>query len=148
MYINNSNGKMQVYCSSTTHLNGVPEKIKPFFVIDRSVIHILFQDGALLLEDNNIYRVKESVKPIKKTMIGVFSVSLKDEPTKTLCYQVPPKSKQETTLHKVFKLSLQSVLEWIFVYKQDKLLENYFSLPEGIDINEPAVKAELLQFLS
>jgi len=148
MYINNSSWKMRVYCSSTTHLNGVPEKIKPFFIIDRSVIHILSQDGALLLEDNNIYRVKESVKPIKKTMIGVFSVALKEEVIKTFCHQVPPKSKQETTLHKVFKLSLQSVLEWIFVYKQDKLPENYFSLPEGTDINDANVKAELLQFLS
>ena len=147
MYINNSSGKMRVYCSSTTHLNGVPEKIKPFFVIDRAIIHILTKDDVLLLEDNNIYRVKESAKPIKKTMIGVFTVSLKEEVIKTLCYQILPKSKQETTLHKVFKLSLQSVLEWIFVYKQNKLLENYFSLPEGIDINDASVKAELLQFL-
>lgn len=138
---------MRVYCSSTTHLNGVPEKIKPFFVIDRAIIHILTKDDVLLLEDNNIYRLSESAKPIKKTMIGVFTVSLKEELIKTLCYQILPKSKQETTLQKVFKLSLQSILEWIFVYKQNKLLENYFSLPEGIDINDASVKAELLQFL-
>jgi hypothetical protein len=135
---------MRVYCSN--HLKEVPAALEPFFLCNRTVTHIHTSDGMLQVDNNKIYRFK-APPPVKKTMIGVFPATLKSEPyERTECYQIPPHSTQEVFIHKVYKLSPKSVVEYIFVMKQlgGELIENYFSVPEGMDINRADVKGEIL----
>ena len=137
---------MRIYCSN--YLAGVPEKIEPFFVTNRIVTHLISEDDKFLVNDNKLYRLLETKTPLKKTMIGVFPATLKSEPYDTkVCYQIPPNSKQDVFVYKVYKLSPQSDVEYIFVFKQnsDVLIENYFSVPDGA---APINRADILKLLS
>ena len=141
---------MRVYCSN--HLKEVPAALEPFFQGNRTVTHIHTSDGILLVDNNKIYRLlekKAAAAPVKKTMIGVFPATLKSEPyERTECYQIPPHSTQEVFIHKVYKLSPESVVDYIFAMKEQggELIENYFSVPEGMDINRADVKADVLKW--
>ena len=95
------------------------------------------------IENNRIYRMKPvNPKSDIKTILGIYPVTIKHDAIRgEECYQIPPQSKEEILTHKVYKKGL---VEWIFVYNDENvLLENYFSLPEGMDINN----AGLLDFL-
>lgn len=140
---------MRIYCSN--HLKDVPEKLESLFHANRTVTHINTNDGVLFLNNNKIYRLMESKTPVKKTMIGVFPATIKSEPYDTTkeCFQVPPHSTQEVFIHKVYKSSPESEVEYIFVKKQSgELVENYFSVQDGTDINRADVKADVLRGLT
>lgn len=127
--------------------------LEPYFHTIRTINTICNKatGDVILLENNRIYRMKpESKKSDIKTILGIYPVTIKGDSVKgEECYQIPPQSRQEILKHKVYKINTKSLVEWIFVYNDENvLLENYFSLPEGLDINMPEIKADVLQFLS
>ena len=139
---------MRIYASTKKNTNA--KIIEPFFHETRHLSYIWSPDNKELfqVECNKIYYVKQNRKGEKmKTLLGAFPITI--DPIEYLksddeCYQIPPKSRSEFLLHKVYKPSPTSLVEWIFVYEGENLKENYFALPAEADINEPSIKAELL----
>ena len=112
-----------------------------------TIVNNKSNDDILLLENNRLYRMKPASKKSDiKTILGIYPVTLKGEPVKgEECYQIPPQSRQEILRHKVYKINTKSLVEWIFVYNSENVLvDNYFSLPEGLDMNRPDIKADIL----
>ena len=154
---------MRVYTSTSIKndamQNKLINKLEPYFYESRTKSHIVTRDGLLQMVNNRLYRLgssnsndssNSSNSSNKKTIIGVFPITIKDEPSLgEECYQIPPASEQKVFIHRVYKLSDESAVEWIFVYNNNNVLqEYYFSLPDGTDINQPDVKADILTFLS
>jgi len=131
---------MRVYIHNNK--NDAAPNLEPYFHTICTISNKTTGD-VLLLENNRIYRMKSASKNSEiKTILGIYPVTIKGEPVKgEECYQIPPQSREEILTHKVYKKDL---VEWIFVYNDENvLLENYFSLPEGTDINNIG----LLEFL-
>jgi hypothetical protein len=134
---------MRVYISNSNNISKLNNLEAPYF---RKVctIHTDSSNDKILLENNRFYRMKRNNKPDVKTMLGIYPVTVKgDDWIKgEECYQIPPHSRQEVLHLNVYKKGL---IEWIFVYNENGVLqENYFSLPEGTDMNKPDVKADIL----
>jgi hypothetical protein len=142
---------MRIYGSANTNFikKNNQAKLEPYFYQIRNINYIHTSDGLLQIENNRIYRIRVNNAPVIKTMIGAFPITVnKTEYTREgECYQVHPNSRHEFLIHKVYKASPTNLVEWICVYRENNLLDNYFSLPEGTDINSPDVKADLLFFL-
>ena len=131
---------MRIYIHNNK--NDIIPDFEPYFYTNRLINNKTTGD-VLLLENNRIYRMKPANKKSDiKTILGIYPVTIKSDAIRgEECYQIPPQSKEEILTHKVYKKGL---VEWIFVYNDENvLLENYFSLPEGMDINN----AGLLDFL-
>ena len=98
------------------------------------------------IEQNKIYFIRRINKKSVKTLFGAFPITI--DYTEFInegeCYQVPVKYKTQRLLHKVFKRSPSSWVEWVFVYEEAELKENYFYVPDHLDINSPAIKADLM----
>ena len=142
---------MRIYGNANTNFikKNNQAKLEPYFYQIRNINNIYTSDGLLQIENNRIYRIRVNNVPVIKTMIGAFPINVnKTEYIREgECYQVHPNSRQEFLIHKVYKVSPNNLVEWIFVYHENNLQDNYFSLPEGTDINSPSVKADLLFFL-
>ena len=140
---------MRVYIHKNKKDSATP--LEPYFHTIRTITTIVTNDSILQMENNRIYRMKPvNTKSDSKTILGIYPVTIKSDPIKgEECYQVPPQSKEEILKHKVYKINTKSLVEWVFVYNDENvLLENYFSLPEGTDINNASIKADVLQFLA
>jgi hypothetical protein len=128
----------------------IQSKLEPYFHEVRCVNNLWTADGLLCVENNKIYRVRIKNVPVIKTMIGAFPITINNSEyiKECECYQVHPHSRQEFLTHKVYKVSPSNLVEWVFVYCENVLQDNYFSLPDGSDINSPGVKADLLFFFT
>ena len=138
--------------------NSILEKLEPYYVETRHINYIWTSDSTsktsttdcselYQVENNRIYYIRQiKVREKVKTLLGAFPITIdKTEYIKEEeCYQIPPKCRNEFLRHKVYKNSPTSLVEWIFVYEGDTLRENYFYLPNNLDINEPSIKADLL----
>ena len=143
---------MRVYIHNNKKDNNTNE-LEPYFHTIRTICNICNKatGDMMQIENNRIYRMKPvNPKSDIKTILGIYPVTIKKDSVKgEECYQIPPQSRQEILKHKVYKINTKSLVEWIFVYNDENvLLENYFSLPEGLDINMPEIKADMLQFLT
>ena len=146
--------------------NSILEKLEPYYVETRHINYIwtcTTNDSSTTsassssttsncselyqVENNRIYYIRQIKAREKiKTLLGAFPITIdKTEYIKEEeCYQIPPKCRNEFLRHKVYKNSPTSLVEWIFVYEGEQLRENYFYLPNNLDINEPSIKADLL----
>ena len=136
--------------------NSILEKLEPYYVETRHINYIWTSDKTSTttdcselyqVENNRIYYIRQIKAREKiKTLLGAFPITIdKTEYIKEEeCYQIPPKCRNEFLRHKVYKNSPTSLVEWIFVYEGEQLRENYFYLPNNLDINEPSIKADLL----
>ena len=137
---------MRIYIHNNTNKsNNKVNSLEPYFHTIRTIYNICNKatGDIMQIENNRIYRMKPASKKSEiKTILGIYPVTIKGEPVKgEECYQIPPQSREEILTHKVYKKGL---VEWIFVYNDENvLLENYFSLPDGTDINNIG----LLEFL-
>ena len=127
--------------------------LEPYFHTIRTIYNIRYKASGDLMqvENNRIYRMKPANKKSElKTILGIFPVTIKGDVIRgEECYQISPLSRQEILKHKVYKINTKSPVEWIFVYNDNNvLLENYFSLPEGADINNAAIKADILSLFN
>ena len=139
---------MRIYIHNNKKDNA--NALEPYFHTIRTIYNICNKETGdmMQIENNRIHRMKPvNTKSDIKTILGIYPVTIKDDAIRgEECYQIPPQSKEEILKHKVYKKGL---VEWIFVYNDENvLLENYFSLPEGLDINNAAIKADMLQFLT
>ena len=125
-------------------------KLEPYFCETRNLSYIWSEDGLLQVINNKIYRIRIQDAPVINTLLGAFPVTL--DPSEYIredeCYQVLPTNYPEFLTQKIYKISLDKKVEWVFEYQQDTLRDNYFLLPEGTDIHSAEIKADLLQFMS
>ena len=139
---------MRIYTNKKA--NNVLNKLEPFFFEVRHLSYIYSVSNSnemYQVEHNKIYNVRVSKgKEKTKTLLGAFPITIDyTEYIKEYeCYQVPPKCRSEFLVHKIYKPSPSSLVEWVFVYEGDYLKENYFNVPGYADINSPQVKADLL----
>ena len=112
---------MRIYTSSSalkknTSISNI-DKMEPYFCENRLVQHLITKDGTLLIENNKLYRMHKDPRPAKNTLLGVYPVTAVHEDKKgEECFQIPPQSTIEKLTYKVYKVSPESVGEWIFVY--------------------------------
>jgi hypothetical protein len=137
---------MRIYTTSnalkknTSSISNI-DKMEPYFCENRLVQHLITKDGTLLLENNKLYRMHKDPRPAKNTLLGVYPVTISYDLIKgEECFQIPPQSTIEKLTYKVYKVSPESVGEWIFVYdNSNSMKEQYFSVPDGIDIHRADV---------
>ena len=142
---------MRIYAHTILKKN-VLSHLEPFYFETRQLSYITNADSRSTNEDlyqveqNKIYYIRRVKNEKQKTLFGAFPITIdhtefikEDE-----CYQVPVKYKTEFLRHKVFKSSPSSLVEWVFVYENDQMRENYFYVPSIEDINSPAIKADLM----
>jgi hypothetical protein len=144
---------MRVYIHNNKKDKNSANAFEPYFHTIRTIYNICNKTTGdmMQIENNRIYRIKPvNTKSDIKTILGIYPVTIKDDAIRgEECYQIPPQSKEEILIHKVYKINEKSLVEWIFVYNdKNVLLENYFSLPEGLDINMPEVKADILSLFN
>ena len=139
---------MRIYAHKEIKKN-VLTQLAPYFTETKQLHYLLNKSDLFQLEHNKIYYVQQSKKnePKVKTLFGAFPITIdKTEYLREMdeSYQIPPQCKSEILLQKIYKPSPTSLVEWVFVYADDRLKENYFAVPAGTDINEPGVKADLM----
>lgn len=154
---------MRIYAHTILKKN-VLTNIEPFYYETRQLNYIsrahsdsistntigTGSDDLYQVEQNKIYYIRCINSEKQKTLFGAHPITIdytefikEDE-----CYQVPVKYKNQFFRHKVFKSSPSSLVEWVFVYENDQLKENYFYVPAREDINSSAIKADLLWCLN
>lgn len=141
---------MRIYAYTALKKN-VLSHLEPFYCETRQISYIkstneVASDDLYQVEQNKIYYVRRIKNEKEKTFFGAFPITIdytefikEDE-----CYQVPIKYKTEFFRHKVFKSSPSSLVEWVFVYENDQLKENYFYVPATENFNKPAIKADIM----
>lgn len=143
---------MRVYILSNSSVTkkSLPTKLEPYFRETRQISFIWSINGLLQVENDKIYSIKIKDVATKKTLLGAFPVTIDESEflRQEECFQVAPRSYNEYTTLKAYRFAADSLLEWIFEYKNGELHDNYFTLPAGEDIHAPKIKAELLEFLN
>jgi hypothetical protein len=108
-------------------------------------------NGLLQVEDDKIYRIKIKDILSKKTLLGAYPATIDESEflREEECYQIAPRSFNEYTTLKTYRLPRgDSLVNFILEYKDDELNDNYFTLPAGEDIHSPKNKTDLLEFLN
>ena len=145
---------MRIYIlSNATLKKNILSKLEPYLHSIRHICYIWSVNGLLQVEDNKIYRVQIKDVQSKKTLLGAFPVTIDESEfiRKEECFQIAPRSYEEYTMLKTYRISSTastSSIEWILEYKDDELNDNYFTLPNGEDIHSVKNKADLLHFLN
>jgi hypothetical protein len=143
---------MRVYILSNINVKkNLLHKLEPYFQHMRQVCYIWSMNGLLQVEDDKIYRIKIKDILSKKTLLGAYPATIDESEflREEECYQIAPRSFNEYTTLKTYRLPRgDSLVNFILEYKDDELHDNYFTLPAGEDIHSPKNKTDLLEFLN
>lgn len=142
---------MRIYILSNSAVikKNIMAKLEPYFHSTRQVTSIWSINGLLHLENAKLYQVRIKDVLSKKTLLGAYPATIDESEfirDEEECSQIAPRAYMECVTMKSYRLP-NFTSEWVLEFKDDELHDNYFSLPNSVDIHSPALKAELLQFL-
>ena len=143
--------QMRIYTYLIKELSQeMKKKLTSFYEKTQTFNRLWTPDGLFQLEAQQLYRVAIKDVPIRKSMLGIYPVTIDASEfirAAEVSYQVPPQSHPEFIQQKIYRLTPTSPVEWIFEYdiNGDTIQENYFRVPEA---DEQRYKTDILHFLS